>query len=77
MYKEIFSIAMPGILAIVSFGIVETINIIFMGHHEDASYLSGVGVGNSYINVFSLVVLSGLNTTLATLVSQTYGVGNL
>ncbi len=69
MNKEILSLALPGILAILSFGIIESINLIFMGHSGDASYVAGVGIGNSYINIFAIIVLCGLNSTLATLVS--------
>lgn len=67
--REIISLAGPGILAIVSFGIIESINLIYMGHSGDASYVAGVGIGNSFINVFAIVVLCGLNSTLGTLVS--------
>lgn len=69
MNREIIALAGPGILAIVSFGIIESINLIYMGHSGDASYVAGVGIGNSFINVFAIIVLCGLNSTLGTLVS--------
>ena len=60
-----------------AFGIVESMNLIFMGKIGDAALISGVGVGNVYINVFGVVMMGGLNSILSTLVSQSYGQKNL
>lgn len=69
MNREILSLTGPSIVAIMSFGMVDSINLIYMGHSGNASNVVGVGLGNSFMNVFAINVISGLNSTLGTLIS--------
>jgi Na+-driven multidrug efflux pump len=73
MTKDIFKIAVPAMLASVSFAVVEAMNLIFMGFLGDPALIAGVGLGNVYIMIFGIITLCGLNTVLTTLVSQSYG----
>lgn len=77
MFFEIISIALPSIVANLSWVLVEVINIMFVGHLGEPELVAGVGIGNVFINIFGWVILFGLNQTLVTLVSQSYGQGNL
>ncbi|CDW80969.1 na+-driven multidrug efflux pump [Stylonychia lemnae] len=77
MIKEILKIAFPAMLASLSFGIVDSMNLIFLGFLNDPTLIAGVGIGTVYINVFGLTTLCGSNTILTTLVSQSYGQQNL
>jgi len=69
MTFDIFKIAFPAMLASLSFGIVEAMNLIFMGFLGDATLTAGVGLGNVYIVIFGIITLCGLNSILSTLVS--------
>jgi len=57
--------------------IQEMVNLIFIGHLNDAKLLAGVGIGNMIQNVCGLSLVIGLNGALETLVSQANGAGNL
>ena len=69
MIKDIVKIAIPAMLASLSFGVVEAMNLIFMGFLGDPTLTAGVGLGNVYIVIFGIITLCGLNSILATLVS--------
>ncbi|CDW89329.1 na+-driven multidrug efflux pump [Stylonychia lemnae] len=77
MIKDVLKIAIPAMFASMSFGIVEAMNLIFMGFLGDATLIAGVGLGNVYIVIFGIITLCGFNSILSTLVSQSYGQGNL
>ncbi|CDW74754.1 na+-driven multidrug efflux pump [Stylonychia lemnae] len=77
MIKDILKIAIPASLAQLSFGIVDSMNLIFVGFLGDPTLIAGVGIGTVYLTVFGIITLCGLNTILSTLVSQSYGQGNL
>ena len=51
--------------------------MVFVGNYGDASQLSGIGLGNMFMNLVPYAVLLGVNTALETLVSQAYGRKNL
>jgi Na+-driven multidrug efflux pump len=55
----------------------EVTNLAFIGQLNDAAMLVGVGMGNVIINMLGLAVIYGMNMALETLVSQSYGQGNL
>jgi multidrug resistance protein, MATE family len=55
----------------------QIINLIFVGHMNDATLLAGVGMGNLIVSVFGISLFIGLNGALETLVSQAYGNRNL
>jgi MATE family multidrug resistance protein len=58
------------------FQFVSLTNIYFMGHLDDPDLLAGVGLGAMLLNVFCFAVSQGLNGTLETFVSQSYGSGD-
>lgn len=47
-----------------------------MGHMDDPDLLAGVGLGAMLLNVCCFAVTQGLNGTLETYVSQSYGAGD-
>lgn len=56
--------------------IVQMLSTYFVGHTNDATLISGVGMGNMLINVLAFAVIQGLNGALETLVSRLYGQSN-
>ncbi len=73
MVEEVIIIAIPAIIANMSWMLIEVINLIFVGHSGNTAIVAGLGVGNVFINIFGWAVLLAMNTTLITLVSQAYG----
>jgi MATE family multidrug resistance protein len=55
----------------------QIINLIFVGHMNDAKLLAGVGMGNLIVSVFGISLFIGLNGALETLVSQAFGNNNM
>ena len=55
----------------------EIINLIFVGHLNNAEMMAGVGMGNMIQNMLGLSFFIGLNGALETLCSQAYGNGEL
>jgi MATE family multidrug resistance protein len=77
MIKNILMIGVPSTVTMLLELFVEVTNASFIGHLGDASMIAGVGLGNMYINIMCQSFYFGLNSALATLVSQSYGQGNL
>lgn len=73
MILKVLKIAIPAIITLFSAFYVELINVSFVGHLGDPAKVAGVGLGNMYMNVSFLGVVFGLNSALATFVSQGYG----
>ena len=57
--------------------LLETINLIFIGHLNDPVKVAAVGMGNIIINLVAVGPFTGLNSSLETLVSQAYGAKNM
>lgn len=76
-YIDILTIGVPSIISMFSALFVEVINTSFVGHLGTEEMVAGVGLGNMYINVLCISMAIGLNTTLNTLVSQSFGMKNL
>ena len=55
----------------------EIINLIFVGHLNNAEMMAGVGMGNMIQNMLGLSFFIGLNGALETLCSQACGNGEL
>jgi Na+-driven multidrug efflux pump len=55
---------------------VYVVNTAFAGHLGDEAELAGVGMANMFVNILCLSVIYGLNETLNTFVSQSYGLGD-
>ena len=52
------------------------VNTAFIGRLNNAYMLSGVGLGNMFINCFWISMYMGINGALETLVSQAFGAKN-
>lgn len=77
MFFKIIRVAVPTILAQVFSLLVIASNTAFIGHLGDSAKLAGVGLGTLYVNIFCQSIILGLNAAVATLVSQSYGAGNI
>ena len=77
MVRAILKQAIPGMFCMVVLQLQQIINLIFVGHMNDAKLLAGVGMGNLIVSVFGISLFIGLNGALETLVSQAYGNRNL
>jgi MATE family multidrug resistance protein len=75
--KIVIRQAVPSLLCMLILMIQEMINLIFVGHLNNSAMIAGVGTGNMIQNMFGLSMFVGLNGALETLVSQSYGSGNL
>ena len=67
--KEIVFVAFPATVGSVLQFIQETINLIFIGHLNDPVKVAAVGMGNIIVNMFAIGPISGLNSSVETLVS--------
>ncbi len=56
---------------------MEVINTAFNGHMPEAEMIAGAGLGSMYCTIVGLSLTIGLNSALTTLISQTFGTGNL
>jgi len=75
-YEMLINLAVLGLPIIVSIFfalIVEVINVIFIGNSGTSEELSGVGLGNMFITMTTISPVVGINSALATLISQSYG----
>lgn len=69
--------AIPSSLCFVIGMLQENINMIFLGHLNQPALIAGIGIGNMFMNMIGLSIVTGLNGALETLISQAYGVGDL
>ena len=67
--------AFPIVLGLLLFMLVTNINTYFIGSVNDAKLLAGVGMGNMLINVLAFSVTQGLNGSIETFVSASFGAG--
>lgn len=73
MTKNIAIVAIPSIIVMALYLIVQLINLTIVGHMNDPAVIAGVGLGNLYINLSSQSIFMGLNYAIVTLVAQAYG----
>ena len=69
--------AVPVTVTMVVFLMMEIISVAFNGHMEEPEMLAGSGLGSMYCTILCIALTIGLNSALTTLVSQTFGTGNL
>ena len=69
----ITKMAVPLIVGMFLFILVQTVNVYFVGNLNEPALLAGIGLGNMIINVLCFAVIQGLNSALDTLVSQSFG----
>ena len=67
--------SVPLVLGLLLFILVNNVNTYFIGRKNDAALLAGVGMGNMLINVLAFAITQGLNGSIETLVSQSFGAG--
>ena len=75
--KEVILLSLPTSIGSVCFLAIDSLNLIFIGHLNDPTKLSALGLGGVIVNMGATSVLWGLNCSLEALVSQAYGAGNL
>jgi len=73
--KEIIVACIPPILSNVFFFFTQLTTLFFIGRTENTEVFAAVGTGNMLINVFCLALCYGLNGTLETFISQSFGAG--
>ncbi len=56
--------------------LVETVDIIAVGHLGNTEFLSGVGLATSILNIFIFGIYIGLNGAIDTMISQATGLNN-
>ncbi len=56
---------------------IEALNNSFIGHLGREDILAGVGMANMHLNITCLSFIWGMNSTLNTLLTQSYGYGDL
>ena len=77
MSKQIIQVAFPIIVGFIFSLFIEMLNLVFAGRLGDPVYVAAAGLGNMYANVTCLLIIFGLNSAISTLVSQSFGAGNL
>jgi len=77
MSKQISRVAFPIIVGFIFSLFIEMLNLVFAGRLGDPVYVAAAGLGNMYANVTCLLIIFGLNSAISTLVSQSFGAGNL
>ena len=77
MISQVLKISVPAIIANLSFVLLDVVNMMFVGHLGEASVVAGLGLATAFRNIFGQVIILGLNFTLITFVSQSYGHNDL
>lgn len=77
MSLHIAKVAIPTILGQVFALLVVSANTAYIGQVGDEFMIAGVGLGTLYVNIFCQSIILGLNGALQTLVSQSFGAGNI
>lgn len=75
--KEILTIYIPALVTMLSFLLLEVITTVFNGHLGTAKQIAGSGLGSMFTTIIGLALACGMNSTLTTLISQTWGQQNL
>mmetsp|Transcript_11662 Transcript_11662/g.15816 ORF Transcript_11662/g.15816 Transcript_11662/m.15816 type:complete len:226 (+) Transcript_11662:163-840(+) len=70
---KLWSVAIPSIAAQLVIMLVETISMMFVGRLNDTFAIAGVGLAIIFMNVTTVVPLSGLNSAISVLVAVAYG----
>ena len=70
-------LAIPAVFCTFMMMIQEMVNLVYVGHLENAAKLAAVGLGNAIQNMIGISIIVGMNGALNSLVSQAGGAGNL
>ncbi|CDW87432.1 multidrug resistance [Stylonychia lemnae] len=80
-YKElvidILKICGPATITMFTYYSMEVISAVFNGHMPEAEMIAGAGLAGMYTTIVCLSITIGLNSALSTLISQTFGTGNM
>ena len=44
-------VAVPAMITLVFAMLIDLVNMIFIGHSDDAAKIAGIGLGNMYVNI--------------------------
>eukprot|EP00347_Sterkiella_histriomuscorum_P011508 403372185 len=75
--KDIMKVCVPATLTMFLYFSMEVIGAVFNGHLPEAEQIAGAGLCNMYCIILCLSFAIGLNSALSTLISQTFGTGNM
>jgi len=60
-------VALPASITMVFSVLQDLVNMIFIGHSNDAAKIAGIGLGNMYVNICCQAIMLGLNGGIGTL----------
>lgn len=69
LIKDLLEVAIPFTITVATSVVIELINLHFLGKKGDAYIVAGIGLGTVYFNTLGLTVLTGMNSTVSTLVA--------
>ena len=72
-FIDVVKAAVPTILSMIFFQMVQILNVYFIGHLGEPDLLAGVGLGNMLLNVCVFAFSQGMNGTIETFVGWSYG----
>lgn len=75
--KKIFKILIPAMVTLISYSMVEVISTIFNGHLPEKEMIAASGLSHMYPQIVCVSLMLGMNNTLSTFISQSFGSGNL
>jgi MATE family multidrug resistance protein len=70
---EILKSSIPATMGLLFVFILETINIIILGQHNNATLIAAIGIGTLYVNATGYIPAAGLLGGVDTLCSQAFG----
>jgi Na+-driven multidrug efflux pump len=70
---RIMKIMIPSIINLVLSDFISAINLVFAGRLGDERLLVGIGMANTLIACFPMMITMGISSSIETLVSQAYG----
>ena len=74
---QILQIAIPCTITSIIITCQDMVDIAFLGHLDNQALIAGVGIANVCVKFMGMIVINGLNNALDTLISQSFGAGNL
>lgn len=74
---KFFQLAVPATVGVLVNMLIVTVNLVYIGHLNDASKVASCGLGNMIIFIFGNAAFIGMNSGMETLVSQSYGAKNM
>lgn len=77
LIMDILKVCVPATVTMFSYLLMEVVSAVFNGHMPEVEMIGGAGLGGMYTTILCLSITIGLNFTLSTLISQTFGSGNM